>query len=138
MGTTTIILSAAVGLLIVLAAVACLDAFISRRLKDDLAGEVRSLEYQVMHLAVKLEEERERAARRRERWISAARQVEEMKGAVEDALELIAAYKLVGAAPSALGLQELRDDLSDFGHLMEAAPTSPIDLAERSEWGGFR
>lgn len=125
MDATTVVLSAATGVLTVIAAWAGLEAYLTRRDMRAMADEKRALEYQVMHLAVKLEDERERGARRRERWVAAAKQVEEMKGAVEDALELIAAYKLVGAAPSALGLHELRDELSGFGRMMAAEAPPP-------------
>lgn len=138
MELTTLLLSASTGVLLMVVTAVGLELYLARRDMKAMSEERRALEYQVMHLAVKLEDERERAARRRERLVDAARQVEEMKRAVEDALELIAAYKLVGAAPSALGLHELRDGLSDFGKLMAADPPAPKDLASQSEWGSFK
>jgi hypothetical protein len=92
--------------------------------------ERRSLDYRVMLLTTRWESERQelqqalmrvrskRAAERDE----AAKQLRALKADLTEALEIALAYRQMGGAAPDSVLAKLRDDLSEFGHLMEQDP----------------
>jgi hypothetical protein len=93
-------------------------------------SERRSLDYQLMRMTTRFEAERgelqqalmrvrsKRAAERDE----AAKQLRALKADLTEALEIALAYRQMGGAAPDSVLGKLRDDLSEFGRLMEQDP----------------
>lgn len=114
--------------------------YLSGQKIEALREERRKLNYELMQACVALYAERDRSAamlaRYRAKRAAAAAEIEELKQGVQDALDLLATYRVFGIEPPRTPLPELRDQLSQFGRSMEGEPTGPMDLADRSEWLG--
>ena len=106
----------------------------------------RSLNYELMQVSIRWQVDHDRMvdllskqrAKRLAASAEAAKEIADLKQGVEDALELLAIYRTIGINPENTPLPGLRDRLSAFGRLVEAGPTEPADLSERSEWSGFK
>lgn len=106
----------------------------------------RSLNYELMQVSIRWQVDHDKLldalskqkARHAARLAEAAKEIADLKQGVEDALELLAIYRTIGINPENTPLPGLRDRLSAFGRLVEAGPTEPADLGERSEWSGFK
>lgn len=85
--------------------------------------ERRSLDYQLMRACTRFEAERhdlqQALLRSRGKRADAAAEVEKFKSSLVEALDLLAAYRQFGGSDPESTLAKLRDDVSQFGHLME-------------------
>lgn len=122
------------------------EFFLTKQDNTRLTAMNRSLSYEVMQVSIRWQVDHDKLidalskqkARHATRLAEAAKEIADLKQGVEDALELLACYQAIGINPENTPLPGLRDRLSAFGRLVEAGPTEPADLAERSEWGGFK
>ena len=87
--------------------------------------ERRSLDYQLMRACTRFEAERQELQqallKSREKRATVAKELTRVMETVSDMRELLAAYSMLDTN-AGLGLSALRDDLSQFGHLMEDEP----------------
>lgn len=121
------------------------EVYLTHLHNTELKDTNRKLNYELMQVSIRWQVDHDKLldqmgrqhARHKARLTDAAAEIAELKKGVEDALELLAGYRALGIDAENTPLPGLRDQLSQFGRLMEST-TTPMDLAERSEWGGFK
>ena len=103
-----------------------LEYIVLKRDWHRVEAERRSLSYQLMRACTGFEAERQdlqqALLRSRTKRMEAAEEIKSLKAGIEDALELLAAYRQFGGTMPSSMLASLRDDISQFGHLMEQEP----------------
>lgn len=103
-----------------------------------LREEYRRLNYTYMSTVTKWQADKQRwvdaYARKRDRLRAMAQRADDLKAGVEEALELLAAYRTHGYVLPHGALDAVRDELSMLGRLDD---TEPADLSERAQWGGL-
>jgi len=94
-----------------------------RREMMRVEAERRSLDYQLMRACTKFEAERQdlqqALLRSRAKRVDLATEVARFKAALVEALDLLVAYRQFGGSDPEATLARLRDDVSQFGHLLD-------------------